>query len=394
MRKNYFLLLVCLFTIALFGQTKIYNYIEEDYIGPGNYEKSNKTDYIYNPDNTLAESRYYFWDTSTVPEGWTESYKQLFTDYDVNGNLKEQVFQTWNGSQWINAWKEVRVFNGDNNPTLFTYYDGNGSVWVEDTQTTVTYLSATVIDRVSDYTWNGSTFVEDERYSYNYISNKLDNAINITWDGSQWINSEKTIYTYYGNGKIEKILYQDWVGGQWVDYDEDTYVLDNNFNRKTETYFLYSIGSDQDLIEYNYDTALLLSSFTHPFNNDKFIYSLGIENNPYVNKILTEVTSSYNGVDWDIVSRKTYNYDNTAGVNDFNDSQIIMYPNPTSGFVYLSNINKKLDYKVYDVTGKISMEGKINTDNKIDLSNLKSGLFFLKLKTETGNIIHRKVLKN
>ena len=391
MKKNYFLLLVSLFTIALFGQTKIYNYIEEDYIGPGteDYENSNKTEYTYNPDYTLAESTYYSWNP-----GWSVIARQLFPDYDVNGNLKEQIYQSWNGSQWINNWREVKVFNGNNNPTEIIYYDWNGSNWIQDTKTTVTYLSATVIDKVSDYTWNGSTYVEDERYSYNYISNKLDNVINITWNGSQWINGEKTIYTYYGNSKIHEILYQDWDGSQWVNYDKDIYVLDSNFNRESETYFLYSIGSNQDLIEYTYDTALLLSSFTHPFKNDTFIYSLGLENNPYVNKILKEITKTYNGVDWDIVSRKTYNYDNTAGVNDINDSQIVIYPNPTTDFIYLSNINEKLDYKLYDVTGKITMEGKISTDNKIDLRNLKRGMFFLQLKTETGNIINRKVLKN
>ncbi|WP_445737085.1 T9SS type A sorting domain-containing protein [Mariniflexile sp.] len=123
-------------------------------------------------------------------------------------------------------------------------------------------------------------------------------------------------------------------------------------------------------------------------------YNLGIENNPYVNKLLTEVTKEYNGVDWDIVSRKTYNYDNTAGVNDFNDNQITVYPNPTTDFIYLSNINENLDYKLYDVTGKISMEGKLIANKKIDISNLKSGLFILQLKTETGNITHRKVFKN
>ena len=194
MRKNYLLLLVSLFTVTLFCQTKIYNYIEEDYIGPGleDYENSNKTEYTYNPDNTLAESTFYSWNP-----GWSAIARQLFTDYDANGNLKEQIYQTWNGSEWVNIWREVKVFNGDNNPTQFTYYDWNGSQWIEDIKTTISYLSSTIIDMVSDYTWNGSTFVEDERYSYNYIGNVLNYSINVSWDGAQWNNSEKIIYTYY-----------------------------------------------------------------------------------------------------------------------------------------------------------------------------------------------------
>ena len=40
------------------------------------------------------------------------------------------------------------------------------------------------------------------------------------------------------------------------------------------------------------------------------------------------------------------------------------------------------------------MEGKVSADKKIDLSNVKTRLFFLQLKTEAGNIIHRKVFKN
>lgn len=72
----------------------------------------------------------------------------------------------------------------------------------------------------------------------------------------------------------------------------------------------------------------------------------------------------------------------TAGVEDFENEAVIVYPNPTQGWATIS-IDPLLlkEVKVYDVSGRL-----IFIDNKqnIDLSNLSDGKYFLQVVTTKG----------
>tara|TARA_B110001450_G_scaffold245439_1_gene258466 strand:- start:862 stop:2904 length:2043 start_codon:yes stop_codon:yes gene_type:complete len=48
-----------------------------------------------------------------------------------------------------------------------------------------------------------------------------------------------------------------------------------------------------------------------------------------------------------------------------------IYPNPTTGIVYLSN---KLEYKIFNILGDLVL---IGNDNTVDISNLKNGVYFI-----------------
>ncbi len=68
-----------------------------------------------------------------------------------------------------------------------------------------------------------------------------------------------------------------------------------------------------------------------------------------------------------------------------------IYPNPTSGFLNIKGLNNKLAVSIYDLTGKIVMQ-KTVVNEKLDISELKSGIYLLKAQVES-DVIVRKIIK-
>ena len=59
-------------------------------------------------------------------------------------------------------------------------------------------------------------------------------------------------------------------------------------------------------------------------------------------------------------------------------------PNPVKDILKVSGINgfKPASYSIYDSTGKLVLEGKVNSNEAIDVASLNKGLFFIGIKTE------------
>ena len=82
---------------------------------------------------------------------------------------------------------------------------------------------------------------------------------------------------------------------------------------------------------------------------------------------------------------------NALSVNDLNlIKNVSLYPNPSSEFIQISGLNKIEIYKIYDVLGAEVLKGEISENKKIDIKNLRQGVYFLKF--EKGNTF--KFVKN
>ena len=92
---------------------------------------------------------------------------------------------------------------------------------------------------------------------------------------------------------------------------------------------------------------------------------------------------------WLFFSR--YDINGPLSVNEFDNIQVNIYPNPTQSKINLSlNYAKEVDYELFSPLGKQLMNGTFTSSNEeIDLSNLPSNIYFLKV----GNQFH-KVLKS
>ena len=75
-------------------------------------------------------------------------------------------------------------------------------------------------------------------------------------------------------------------------------------------------------------------------------------------------------------------------------SSVNIYPNPVSDKLYIETEAEIEEVVVYDVYGRIQNLRNSETQklrNSIDVTDLNSGVYFIQIKTEEGNITKRFV---
>ncbi len=73
---------------------------------------------------------------------------------------------------------------------------------------------------------------------------------------------------------------------------------------------------------------------------------------------------------------------NTLSIEDYTYQNLNIYPNPSSSFVQISGLTKKVNYKLFNIFGKEINQGIISNNEKIDIKNLANGLYFLQINNE------------
>lgn len=162
--------------------------------------------------------------------------------------------------------------------------------------------------------------------------------------------------------------------------------------------------------ELDFSNNPLLKSLTSSYNNN--LTSLTVKNgsnlnlnifNALENPNLTCITvddpvAATNGStppydNWNIQEGVIFSEDCALSVNDYSQAVINIYPNPAKERVYIENAeNIEIEkITIYDILGKIVLTEK-NSFNKLNLSDLNSGILFIKIETKTGTIT-KKIIK-
>lgn len=89
-----------------------------------------------------------------------------------------------------------------------------------------------------------------------------------------------------------------------------------------------------------------------------------------------------------------YNFTNVS-VDDQNSQYLQVYPNPVSDYIYVKSMFSIKMIEVCNIYGfqlfNINTE---NSETKIDLSSLRSGIYFLKLFKYNNEVIVKKIIKD
>ncbi len=87
--------------------------------------------------------------------------------------------------------------------------------------------------------------------------------------------------------------------------------------------------------------------------------------------------------------------DDLAAVEDFWHNQIKVYPNPIHDFLYFQNnsLYKIQQIRLIDISGKTIFEKILKNEQKINLSWLKSGVYFIQLSNKENQSITKKIIK-
>ncbi len=82
------------------------------------------------------------------------------------------------------------------------------------------------------------------------------------------------------------------------------------------------------------------------------------------------------------------------GINDYDSNSVRgIYPNPADGSIKIEVIdsNNLFEYKIFDITGVLLIEGRSKNNDVVDISSLRSGIYVLKViqgsKIVTGRLI-------
>jgi uncharacterized repeat protein (TIGR02543 family) len=84
------------------------------------------------------------------------------------------------------------------------------------------------------------------------------------------------------------------------------------------------------------------------------------------------------------------NFSSTASIKDANKIDVLVYPNPMSNFLTIQLDEKIKVGKILDVTGK---EIKTFYKNKINTSDISTGIYILQIVSESGKIAIKKIIK-
>ncbi|MFL0353566.1 spondin domain-containing protein [Xanthomarina sp. GH4-25] len=86
---------------------------------------------------------------------------------------------------------------------------------------------------------------------------------------------------------------------------------------------------------------------------------------------------------------------NVLGINHENSSaNMKLFPNPSQGYVTITNSTNLETIEIYNILGKIVQETPITNTSKVqlDLSNLQKGLYLVKLKNINKNSVTQKLI--
>ena len=82
----------------------------------------------------------------------------------------------------------------------------------------------------------------------------------------------------------------------------------------------------------------------------------------------------------------------TLGIGDLSEFKQMVYPNPVENLLNLQLFDSQSKISLTDVLGKILIEEVVNSNQSIDLSNFKSGVYFLRIENSNG-IKNLKIIK-
>ena len=370
---------------------------------------------------------------------WVKSDKSFYT-YENKGNISSTIFQKVNNNIYTNTYKYIYELNNDNLVVLFNKknWNSNNLDW-ENYSIDSFYYKGKIDWKSISKDWNPSLlgYVNAYRYENEIDSNeKITSNTNYIWDGSveKWVEFDYTKNNYNIDGnKIVSVYYEfDETTQKLNPFSKDTFGYDSqnrviyniyyNFNEvdssyiptfkyitkysknidTTYTYTWYknnSVWVNNLKSYYNYDSNGDLIRYTiqgfNSNNNWETIseYSYVLDGNR--NRVESIRKNTVNGV-LDFSRKVNYFYSQHEVISSVQsiDPKLKIYPNPTYSVLNLENLNGYEKATIYDINGKLLVQKVISNDvEKIDLSNLTNGIYFLRLVNKNTDIV-TKIIKN
>lgn len=237
----------------------------------------------------------------------------------------------------------------------------------------------------------------------NYFLAKYNMNFALLW--SKNIQNDDNLYYTYQNSNI--VLSENYlamvleVGSGIVSYSDQT-VTDTLSNGSNYGFNVTAIspyyGTVYNTIHYEGDDV----SYSYLSLND---FAIDSDENIHVFGDFMRFID-FNQIDFTTVYDTSFlylapNYYNTSPFNLMLSTQsfltidesnsiidVSLYPNPTNGLITINSTEKVLKVSLVDLSGKL-IELKTENTSTIDLTDLNSGYYLLKIETESGSIVKK-----
>lgn len=78
------------------------------------------------------------------------------------------------------------------------------------------------------------------------------------------------------------------------------------------------------------------------------------------------------------------------GINIISPNETFVYPNPATSTINIVNADRFDNIEIYSINGQLIMAKEVSTsEEEINISELKEGVYFLNLKNGTSKVVHK-----
>lgn len=314
--------------------------------------------------------------------------------YDANGDaIRVDGWQRLN-YEWLHVYYVCYEYNNNHQIIQRTNFNWStsGNSFVQGGVYDYHYSDGKLVSHEM-YFGDYANLVEECYYTYNNLGQLVKE---VYLQGFSTLDSStKITYSYNDAGKLTNRHLYYYGNFSWDlaeqderSYDENGNCIDHSIRNGYGTYI------DRRLYEYN--TEVSVNQIHTPYNVPEIYLP---ENLSDVNQRTIEhwYTADDNYV-LQYICDYEYMYNHTpVGISDNQSlSSISIYPNPAqSSLNILVSDNQVAEVAyIYDFQGKVCMQFAMNSgENIIDLSDLSSGIYLLKVVMENGTQCSQKLIK-
>ncbi len=353
-----------------------------------------KFEFTYDSSGNATQDIGYEWNETNSQ--WVP-YGNYEFSYNANGKMTQEIVYDWDETtrQWVLNWKYEYSYDANGNITQNTDYhwDESTSKWLIDYKIENTYNASGNMMQEIVYNWNETTLqlVAFSKYEYSYDAKGSETQkIAYTWDKTlqQWKANWKYENTYDANGKMMQRIDYDWyeTTSQWVLGYKSEFTYDANGKMTRNTDYHWDESTSKWLpfhkAEYTYDNTYTPNNLILPYNfNHMFTQRDNYENDGEGN--------------WVIIYKLIlfYSEKNVTNINNTENINIAVYPNPVSDYLNFSftNNGNAAKFELFDLNGRKIISKAVNNSETINMKGFNSGIYFYNLyigdKKQSGKIM-------